>query len=331
MWNSIKTQFQEITIPFSYNLKRIRERLLKIFIVELVVRTIQELGEDDATHKAAGIAYYAIISLFPLLLGLIAILGFILPSEQVQEELLDFFERNLPGAIDVLEQNIDSVIKFRGTIGAVSLVLLLWSASAMFGAINRTVNRVWDIHKDRPFYIRKLRDIGMALGIGILFFLSMGATSVFSFLRNLDSPLAIASSDIGARLLAFLFSIAIFLLLYKFIPNTKTYWRYIWPGAVLAGILFEIAKTAFVFYLDHFASYESVYGNVASMIILLFWIYISAFIMILGAELSAEYGRMRMGAARGVLIAKHLEELEQMDSANEQSSEYISDHIHPEY
>jgi membrane protein len=291
-----------------------------------VVRTVQELGEDDASHKAAGIAYYAVLSLFPLLLGLIAILGLFLPSEQVQEELFDFFARNLPGAIDVLEQNIESVIKFRGAIGAVSLVLLLWSASSMFGAINRTINRVWDIHKDRPFYIRKLRDLSMAMGTGLLFVLSMGATSIFSILSNLDSPFAATASDIGARLLAFLFSIGIFMVLYKFIPNTKTYWGYIWPGAILAGILFEIAKTVFVFYLDHFASYESVYGNVASMIILLFWIYVSAFIMILGAEFSAEYGRMRMGIARGVTIETHMRSLEETGPAEEQISEYLDDH-----
>ena len=330
MWNSIKTQFQEKISPIAASLQRVRERLLKIFIVELVVRTVQELGEDDASPKAAGIAYYAILSLFPLLLGLIAILGFFLPSETVQKELFDFFDRNLPGAIDILEQNIEDVIKYRGAIGAVSLVLLLWSASTMFGAINRTINRVWDIRKDRPFYIRKLRDIGMAMGVGILFILSVGATSVFSFIRNLDLPLTTTAADVGARMLGFLFSIAIFLFLYKFIPNTKTYWRYIWPGAVLAGILFEIAKTLFVFYLDHFASYESVYGNVASMIILLFWIYLSAFLMILGAEFSAEYGRMRMGVARGVPIEKHFKELERADSADEQSSEYLTDHINPE-
>ena len=321
MWNSVKTQFQERISPITHRLTRIRERLLKIFIVELVVRTVQELGEDDASHKAAGIAYYAVLSLFPLLLGLIAILGLFLPSEQVQKELFDFFARNLPGAIDVLEQNIESVIKFRGAIGAVSLVLLLWSASSMFGAINRTINRVWDIHRDRPFYIRKLRDLSMAMGTGLLFVLSMGATSIFSILSNLDSSFAATASDIGARLLAFLFSIGIFLVLYKFIPNTKTYWSYIWPGAVLAGILFEIAKTVFVFYLDHFASYESVYGNVASMIILLFWIYVSAFIMILGAEFSAEYGRMRMGIARGVTIETHMRSLEETGPAEEQISE----------
>jgi membrane protein len=212
-------------------------------------------------------------------------------------------QRDLPGAIGVLEENIEEVIRSRGAIGAVSLALLLWSGSAMFGAVGRSLNRVWDVPKDRPFHMRKLRDLGMALGTGVLFLMSLGATTVFSVLRNLDIPLFSTFSDVGARMLGFLFSIGIFLVLYKLMPNTRTYWRYVWPGAVVAAVLFEIAKTLFVLYLDHFARYESVYGSVASVIVLLFWIYISAFIMILGAELSAEYGRMREGAGRGIPLA----------------------------
>jgi len=235
-------------------------------------------------------------------LGLIAIFGLFLPSETVQAELFDFFERNMPGAVDVLSENIEDVIRLRGAIGAVSIVLLLWSASAMFGALSRAINRVWDVHKDRPFHIRKLRDLGMALGTGILFALSLGATSIVSILRNTDMPAFDVAIDVGARTLAFLISLAIVLVLYKFIPNTKTFWRYVWPGALLSAILFEIAKNLFVLYLDHFASYESVYGSVASVIILLVWIYFSAFILILGAEFSAEYGRMREGVSRGVLL-----------------------------
>lgn len=282
---------------------RIRARLLEIPAVQLVARTVQELGADDATHMAAGVAYYAILSLFPLLLGLLAIFGMFLPSEAIQEELFEFFERNLPGATDVLERNIEDVIQLRGAIGLISLVLLFWSASAMFGALGRAINRAWDIHQDRPFHIRKLRDLTMALGTGVLFALSVGATAVFSILQGMDLPGVGTVADSGARFLGFLFSLAIFLLLYKFMPNTKTFWRYVWPGALLAAILFEIAKTLFVFYLDRFATYESVYGSVASVIILLVWIYISAFILILGAEFSAEYGRMREGVSRGVPLA----------------------------
>jgi len=302
MWNSIRSRLQEKLKPATDRLQRIKERLLKIFVVRLMVRTVQELGADDASHMAAGVAYYAVLSLFPLLLGLIAIFGFFLPSETVQAELFDFFERNLPGATDMLQRNIEDVILLRGAIGAVSLVLLFWSASTMFGALSRAINRVWDVHKDRPFLIRKLRDLGMALGTGMLFALSLGATSIVSILRNTDMPALGIAVDVGARILAFLISLAIVLILYKLIPNTKTFWRYVWPGAVLAAILLEIAKNLFVLYLDHFASYESVYGSVASVIILLVWIYFSAFILILGAELSAEYGRMREGVSRGVLL-----------------------------
>jgi membrane protein len=263
---------------------------------------------------AAGVAYYAILSLFPLMLGLIAVLGLFLPSETIQEELFEFFERNLPGATDVLQQNIEDVIRLRGAIGAVSLVLLFWSASAMFGAISRAINRAWDIHRDRPFHIRKLRDITMAFGTGILFALSVGATSALSILPSTDLPVLGAAANVGTRLLAFLPSLAIFLLLYKFIPNTKTYWRFVWPGALLAAILFEIAKSLFVLYLDRFANYEQVYGSVGSVIALLVWIYFSAFILILGAEFSAEYGRMRRGVGRGILLAAQPEEPEETDS-----------------
>lgn len=283
--------------------RQIKGRLLEIPAVQLVVRTAQELGADDATHMAAGVAYYAILSLFPLLLGLIALFGLFLPSETLQEGLFDFFERNLPGAVDVLERNITDVIQLRGAVGLLGLVGLFWSASAMFGAIGRATNRAWDIHQDRPFHIRKLRDLAMALGTGILFLLSLGATAVLSILSGMDLPGVGAASNFGAGLLGFLFSLAIFLAIYKFIPNTKTFWRYVWPGALLAAILFEIAKSLFVLYLSYFADYASVYGSVGSVIALLVWIYISAFILILGAEFSAEYGRMREGVSRGVPLS----------------------------
>jgi membrane protein len=81
-------------------------------------------------------------------------------------------------------------------------------------------------------------------------------------------------------------------LLYKFVPNTKTHWRSVWPGALLAAALFELARTLFIFYLDNFANYQLIYGSITSIIILLIWIYYSAFIMILGAEFTFQYSRM---------------------------------------
>ncbi len=282
-------------------------RFLQIFPVELVIRTIQELGRNDATHLSAGIAFYSLLSLFPLLLGLIAILGTVLPSEIVQKEIFEFLEANMPIAVDLVQRNIASVIQFRSELGIISMGGLFWTGSLMFGAMSRAINRAWNVHQDRPFYIRKLRDVGMALGISILFLLSQGVTAFFSVLQSfnlppLPFPALVPDVTITNRLMAFFIILIIFLLLYKFIPNTKTHWRYIWTGALLAALMFDASRNLFIFYLNRFANYEIIYGSMASIIALLIWIFFSASILVFGAALSAEYTRMRLGARRGELI-----------------------------
>ena len=293
LWQEIGRAVKPAILRWRSAIGQFKERLLRFPAAQLLVRTMRELGHDDAFHMAAAISYYSILSLFPLLLGLIAILGLFLPSQTVQQELFDFFRRNLPGSVHLLEENINGVIRLRGTLGVLSILGLLWTGSSMFGAVTWSVNRAWDIHRDRPFIQRKLRDIAMALGVGILFLLSLGATTVFIILKSVDVLGITFAVDFASRFLGFLFSIAVFLTIYKFVPNTRTLWRNVWPGALLGAVLFEIAKSLFVLYLNRFANYQSVYGAVAAVIVLLVWIYISAFILILGAEFSSEYGRMR--------------------------------------
>jgi membrane protein len=278
------------------SLQNAKDGLLKIPVVQLICRTAEGSGNHDATQRAAGVAYYAILSIFPLVLGLIAIFGFFLPSVNLQDELLKFVGNNIPGATDILRQNIVSIVKLRGPMGVLSIGLLFWGASAMFSAINLAINRAWDIRQYRPFFLRKASELGMVFGTGILFFLSLGSSAAISILRGvLDFPASkLIIVDLGSRLVAFLLILVVFLLLYKLIPNTKTYWRYVWPGALLASILFEIARTLFVFFLEHFANYQLIYGSIASIIVLLVWIYYSAFIMILGAEFTFQYSRMRI-------------------------------------
>ena len=102
-----------------------------------------------------------------------------------------------------------------------------------------------------------------------------------------------------ARPLPFIFSLAIFLLIYKFAPYTRTHWRYIWPGALVSALLFDIGKSVFVFYLENYAAYERIYGTLGSVIALLAWTYMSGMIVVIGAEVSSEYQRIRLGIARG--------------------------------
>lgn len=275
-----------------------QERVLTRPATRLIVATIQGLNAHDASHLAAGVAYYAMLSLFPLLLGLTAIFGIFLPSEEVQKELLDFFEINLPGLVDVAEDNIEGIIRVRGILGIISIIGLIWSGTAMFGAISRAVNRAMGIRKERPFVRKKLRDLAMALGLALLFLLSLGATAVQAVLARLDIAYFAIFAHAASVIAALVINGLIFLLLYKHVPNMKTTWRLILPGALLAAVLFEIAKRVFVLYTGQLANYEAVYGSLGSLIALLIWLYFSGFITVLGAEFNAQYHRLHTIAQR---------------------------------
>ena len=277
--------------------------------ITLAWRVVQEMRDDDATHLAAGVAYYAMFSLFPLLLGFLAVAGLVLESGEVEQKFLDFVTKNLPGSEQIVKENVGQVVRLRGLVGIAALIGLIWSASAVFGAINRAVNRAWNIRKDPPFYIAKPRQMAMAVGVGILFLLSTSATSAIQVFTDPDRELGfpghgilleLGLGHVALRIVPWAMTLLIFLLVYRFLPNCKTYWRYIWPGAVIAAVLFEVAKSLFVWYLNNIAIYDRVYGSLTSVMALLFWIYISALVLILGAEISSEYGRMRLEEGRGV-------------------------------
>lgn len=267
--------------------------------VRLAWRVLCEMRDDDATHLAAGVSYYAIFSLFPLILGFLAISGMILESADLQQKFLNFVTDNLPGSETFVVGNIEGIVRFRGALGIGAVVGLFWAASAVFGGISRAVNRAWDIQQDRPFYIAKPRQLGMALAVGFLFLLSLSASSAIQLLINWDLgiPGQVLFLDAGFaqvawRAIPWLLTFAIFLLIYRFLPNCKTYWRYVWLGAAIAAVLFEVGKGLFVWYLTSYANYEEVYGPLASVMIFLLWAYASSLILILGAEISSEYERI---------------------------------------
>ncbi len=285
--------------------------LLSIPVVLLILRTVREMGRDDATHMAAGVAYYAILSLFPLTVGLLFVFSLILGSGSFEDELVDFFQTYFPGSDELLAQNIQAVQGVRGVLGVIGVIGLFWTASAMFGAISRAVNRAWDIHEDRPFYIDKVRNLLMSCGVGMLFLMSVSATAFLQILGRIDLPglgrldfLEHGGINLLTRPLPFIFTLCIFLMVYRYVPNTQTYWRYIWPGALIAAIAFEVGKSLFVFYLENFADYAKVYGSLGSVVAFLAWTYISALILIAGAELSSEYGRMSQGVGQGRLVER---------------------------
>ena len=284
------------------------DRTRRIFVVELSVRVAREMSEDDLTHMAAGVAYYALFSIFPLVIGMITIFSYFLEPEQIQSNISNAIGGYLPGSEKFVQDNIEGILNIRSAIGLFSFLGLLWSGSAMMGALDRAINRAWDIHRDRPIYVGKPRHFLMVVSAGLMFAVSMSSAAVVRTaqeLPNLHFPIiGFIIKNMGYVILqgvSFVLMLTLFLMLYKMVPNTKTYWRYIWPGALVSAILFESSKNLFILYLEQFASYQNVYGSVAPVVVLLFWAYLSSFIVLMGAELCSEYERLKNNVERGVI------------------------------
>jgi membrane protein len=274
-------------------LRRAKYSLLERKQVTFLLALGREIVQDDISNMAASVSYYAFLSLFPLLLSLLAIFSLFLPTESILQQLINLVSNYLPGSRGILENNIADVIRLRGPLGVIGILGLLWSGSGIFSAISHAVNRAWNIKYEHPFYIRKPREFLMLFIGGLLILLSLGATTLLSQIGKINLPISGSVVNVGTILIAFCFSLVVFTLTQKFTPHIGINWRNIWPGAILSTVLFEIAKTLFVFYLNNFNQYDKVYGSIASVIVLLVWIYFSAFILLLGVEFSALLFRLK--------------------------------------
>ncbi len=267
--------------------------------VKFIVRVTNRLGIDAVGDMAASLSYFSLLAVFPLLIGAISILGYIFPSALVQDELFSFFEKNLPTSLSLLRENIAAIVDMRGTLGILSLIGLFWSGGALFSSIGRVADRAWGVRVYRSYFFRKGRDLILAVGTGIIFFVSLGLTAISTILPELRLPFGITVTTVVTHILAFIMIFTVFLLIYKYIPNTRISWRDIWLSALIGACVFEGINYIFSWYLVHFANYQLVYGSITSIIAFVVWIYFSSLILIVGIEVSAVRAAMRTELSTG--------------------------------
>jgi membrane protein len=271
------------------------DNLQKITLIRLFTLSFDKFKRDDGDMMAAGISYFAVLAMFPLVLGIISLAGFVVQAETIQKAIFDFIQANVPGVASIVQDAILGVIKARGEIGLVSIFSLIWSGAAIFGTMSSSINRAWNIKRGRPYIKNILFNLGMTFLIGAVFIGSIIITGVIAVIDNLNLPVIGWLISIAGGAVAFLLIFAVYALMYKLMPLTKTYWRDVLVGAVFSSVLFEIARSAFTLYLSQFAHYNLVYGSVASVVILFVWIYYSALVVVLGAEVASEHYRLRTG------------------------------------
>ena len=274
-----------------------KDKALSVKYIRVIVGTIEALGRDDTSHLAAGVAYFAVLSLFPLLLGFISLAGLFLPSATVQQAIFEFMEQNLPIGSDIIVGNIEGIIASRGVVGLISLLALFWTSANMFTAIGVALNRSCGVFERHPFYLRKPRDILFSLAAGLLFLVSGVIPTSISLLPDISLPIIGSTNNIFVHIIGAGFVWAVFFVLYTFLPTIRNKWSYVWPGVFLATVLFEALRYIFVLYISNF-NYQLLYGTISSAIALMIWIYLSAFILLIGSEFNGQLQRLKEGTLK---------------------------------
>lgn len=269
----------------------------------LLYRAVRKGLKDHGRDHAAAIAFWIFFSIFPLLLGLFAAAGYFLESQAAQARLIELVTETLPGSADLVKGNVEDVVRARGTLGLVGLIGLFWTASSGIGAITRAINRTLGAKRSHPAFLSKVRYFLTTVAVSVFLVLSVGVTASLEVLANLDlralNRLGVepgAIENLAGWLTGLLFAFLTFALVYKVTPYIETRWRQVIPGALLGAAVFELSKRGFLFYLGRVANFEAVYGSLSSIIVLLLWLYVSALVLLLGAE----YNIVRWQARRAL-------------------------------
>jgi membrane protein len=240
-------------------------------------------------------AYFALFSLFPFTLLSIAIASFRLGPLMNQHLIVQRLEFIAPALGRLLGPSIDEIIRGRGPVTGIALVGLIWSASTIFYMLTYTLNKIWGVERSRPIWQRRGLAILVVLTfVGPILFLASFAGSMIATVRTLlpDQIMPIMGS-IGL-VVAFLLDVGLFMTLYVLLPHGDSTWREVLPGAMAGGLLWELAKKAFLFFISTYISASNlIYGPVAAITAFLTWAYMSGHIFLFGAYVNVSYYQLK--------------------------------------
>jgi membrane protein len=265
-------------------------------------RGLEGFYNSDNLTYAASIAYYSLLSLFPLFLLAFALLGRSTADVNNRNEVLTFVLRYFPAQFDFITTQLDA---FRGdtvTIGVAGTIALVWGALGVFGAISTAVNYAWGVDQQRSFWKHKLVSFLMLLVAGLILLIALlliSASQVvgaswFAEVLAVFPELGIMRG-ITIRHATTLLFILVVGLIYYFVPNAKVRFRDVWIGAFMTGLLWKGAFEAFSWYMRDMTRFTRVNGSIAAVVVFLVWVYIQAVILLYGAEFTAAYARLLRG------------------------------------
>ena len=271
---------------------------------ELAVRTWKESNEDNVFGRAAELAYYFLLALFPMLIFLTSLVGF-LPG--AQENIINSIGKAAPSQVmEVVRQFMHDVVENRsGGLLSFGILATLWAASNGVSAVMDTLNTAYDAKESRSFIKKRVVALGLTVALSVLV---VGGTVLIMFgdrfAEWLGGALGIGAAFTTAwKILDYIIGLGlVFLgiqLIYYFGPNIKQAWQWVTPGAVVAVAGLIVSSLALSLYLRYAPDYSATYGSLGAVIILMLWLYIMGLVLLVGGEVNSEIRQAAAGKPRG--------------------------------
>jgi membrane protein len=283
---------------------------------DYVVRVFEKADDDNVFVLASGLTFNVVAAAVPFLLIVVALISLTLeaaaeaaglePIEQLRryldvivpvlgEGLAAGAERNLP------EEVIQGVVTRGQAIGVISFVAFVWLSTRLFGSVRAILREIFDLRQSRGVIQGKIFDAEMVLVSSVLVILNIGITIVFNLVKSRGFEfLGLSPEHVGilerisAQVTALAFIFLLFLLLYKYVPARRVPWRMALTAAAFTAICWELLKQGFTFYLTRIASFTSIYGGIATLVVVVVWFYYLSIVFVLGAEVAQVYELRRV-------------------------------------
>ncbi len=269
---------------------------------QVLVRTWIEINDDNISLIAAGVAFYGLLAIFPALSALVLIYGLVSDPAQVGEQLAVLRDIMPSEGYGILEHQTTAVAsQGQGSLSVgliISLLLAIWSAKKGVEALITALNIAYEEHERRGFIRRSLVQVAFTVAGIVFMLLALTAVAALPAIVGMlrASGLIGEATLLWTRWLLMAVMLAVVLaLLYRYGPSrSQAKMSWINPGAIVASVLWIAGSVAFSWYVSEFATYNETFGSLGAVVILLMWLYLSAYVVCAGAELNAELERQTL-------------------------------------
>lgn len=263
-------------------------------------RGLEGFYTSENLTYAASIAYYALLSLFPLFLLGFALLGRSTADINNRNEVFTFVLRYFPAQFDFITRQLDAFSADTVSIGVAGTLTLIWGALGVFGAISTAVNYAWGVDEQRSFWKHKLVSFLMLAVAGLILLVALLLVSAsqvvgaswFADVLQVFPALGVMRG-LTLRYATTLLFILVVGMIFYFVPNAKVRFRDVWVGAFMTGLLWKGTLAAFSWYMGDMTRFSRVNGSIAAVVVFLVWVYVQAVILLFGVEFTAAYARLR--------------------------------------